>query len=99
MSIQAQVVNRFKATEHEGLVYVPGDIYPAEGFEADAERVAFLASVHPKYGKIYLANVQENENTDINFPKHVGGGTYELSNGEQVKGKENATQAEQALKE
>jgi len=96
MGIQAKVVNRLKANEHEGHVYVPGDTYPADGFEAEADRVAFLAEVHPRYGKIYLADVQEIEET---FPKHVGGGHYELSNGEKVKGKQEAIEAEQDLKE
>ncbi|MGE4194717.1 MAG: hypothetical protein AB7E51_15125 [Pseudodesulfovibrio sp.] len=31
------------------------------------------------------------------FPKHLGGGTYQLSNGEKVKGKEAAATAEAAL--
>lgn len=31
------------------------------------------------------------------FPRHVGGGTYELSNGERVKGKTEAIQAETEL--
>lgn len=31
------------------------------------------------------------------FPQHVGGGYYQLSNGEKVKGKENAMEAEKAL--
>lgn len=93
--MQAKVVNRFKESEHEGHVYEPGDTYPAEGFEANSERIAFLAQVHPKYKKIYLADIQEDEEE---FPKHIGGGHYELSNGEKVKGKQEAIDAEQSLK-
>lgn len=96
MSLQAKVVNQFE--DINGHVYNPGDVYPAEGFEADEKRIDFLSKVHPKYKKIFLSDVQEVENTD-KFPKHVGGGTYELSNGEKVKGKEEAIQAEKDLKE
>lgn len=31
------------------------------------------------------------------FPKHVGGGYYELSNGEKIRGKDAAIKAEKAL--
>lgn len=42
---------------------------------------------------------KEDAKEKSEFPKHVGGGTYELSNGEKVKGKEEAIEAEEALKE
>ena len=32
------------------------------------------------------------------YPKHTGGGWYELSNGEKVQGKDNAIQAEKELR-
>ncbi|MEK5058642.1 hypothetical protein BK126_02985 [Paenibacillus sp. FSL H7-0326] len=96
--MKAKVVNRFKAKEHDDHIYQPGDTYPAEGYSADEERVRYLSEIHPKYEKVYLADVQENESAD-KFPKHVGGGTFELSNGEKVKGKEEAIEAEKALKE
>ena len=108
MTIKAKVVNRFKENAHDGHVYKAGDIYPAEGFEATEERVSFLTNVHEKYKKIYLADVVRDEEEkgkqpdgeqDTEFPKHVGGGTYELSNGEKVKGKEEAQEAEDALNE
>lgn len=122
MSFQAKVVNQFQAGEHDNHIYQPGDTYPAEGYEADAERVAFLSELHPRFKKIFLADIQEiesaedspknqqneatgevsKETTEVvsdKFPKHVGGGTFELSNGEKVKGKEEAIQAEEALKE
>lgn len=41
----------------------------------------------------------DNNDEGKTFPHHVGGGTYELSNGEKVKGKEEAQEAEAALKE
>jgi len=39
---------------------------------------------------------EQTENSE--FPKHTGGGYYELSNGEKVKGKDAAIEAEKALK-
>ncbi|MDN8590934.1 hypothetical protein Q0V21_19430 [Paenibacillus sp. 11B] len=114
MSLQAKVVNRFQENGHDDRIYQPGEIYPAEGYESDDDRIFYLAEIHPKYNKIYLAEVQEIESaagpvkdsavkeqddTEKTFPHHVGGGTYELSNGEKVKGKEEALAAESALKE
>ena len=43
-----------------------------------------------------LVEVSEAANE---FPKHVGGGHYELSNGEKVKGKDEAIEAENFIKE
>lgn len=108
----ATVVTEFKELHHEGHIYKVGDTYPAEGFEADKERVAFLSEKHPKYGAIYLANVKveeaeqktsdpdkvQNEGDPEVFPKATGGGWYLLSNGEKVQGKEEAFVAEDALK-
>lgn len=116
MSLQAKVVNRFRENEHDERIYQLGDIYPAEGYEANDDRISFLSNIHPKYKKIYLAEVQETEIAaqtaadaivkepdDVDdaktFPHHVGGGTYELSNGQKVKGKDEALEAEAALKE
>jgi len=119
MTLRAKVVNEFCESDHDGRVYQPGETYPAEGYESNDERIYFLSDVHPKYNKIYLAEIQENESSDLPvadpvdstgnepdaaegtkiFPHHVGGGTYELSNGEKVKGKDEALEAEAALKE
>ncbi|MGE7091678.1 hypothetical protein ACQKII_09545 [Lysinibacillus sp. NPDC048646] len=101
--ITAKVVNPFKELQHKGHMYNAGDTYPAEGFEATEERVYFLTGVHPKYEKIYLAEVTideqgESEEHVSEHPKHTGGGYYELSNGEKVKGKDEAIKAENALK-
>lgn len=99
MPITAMVVNDFAEKEHNGHLYRAGESYPANGFEATAERVSFLAQVHPKYKKIYLANVQETAtNTHEEFPKATGGGWYLLSNGDKVQGKDEAIEAQQALK-
>lgn len=39
------------------------------------------------------------ETFSITYPNHIGGGWYELSNGEKIQGKEDAEQAEEALQE
>lgn len=110
--ISAQVVNEFKENAHKGHIYKPGDVYPAEGFAADEQRLYFLTDVHPKYKKIYLADVtihEEEKQTEDGqeakidlsngkFPKHTGGGWYELSNGEKVQGKDEAIEAQSELK-
>src|SRR5690625_4165653 len=43
-------------------------------------------------------NDDDNQVANSEFPKHTGGGYYELSNGEKVKGKDAAIEAEKALK-
>lgn len=99
--IKARVVNPFQAVEHNNHFYKAGDTYPAQGFQAEKERVQFLSKVHPKYKKIYLTDVQMDEPIKVDvktFPEHVGGGYYKLSNGTRVKGKEKAIEAENALK-
>lgn len=59
--ITARVVNPFKEKAHNGHYYEAGDVYPAEGFEADEKRIYFLTDVHPKYKKIYLADITIHE--------------------------------------
>jgi hypothetical protein len=44
-----------------------------------------------------LAQKPETKQVEPTAPKHVGAGYYELSNGERVKGKDNAIKAQQAL--
>lgn len=41
----------------------------------------------------------ESQEDEAEFPKHVGGGNYELSDGSKVKGKDKAVEAEAQLKE
>lgn len=103
--VSAEVVNKFEAEEHNRHVYQPGDTYPAKGYTIDEERVYFLTRVHPKYKKIYLANVVDDSSNEIkkvddgeDYPRHTGGGYYELSNGSKVKGKDEAIKVENALK-
>jgi hypothetical protein len=81
-----KVVKRFQDKESKD-VYNVGDLFE----HASAERVAFLV----EHGFLDKKEVQPAE--DSEFPKHVGGGHYELSNGEKVKGKDEATAAEKEL--
>jgi len=62
--------------------------------EKDAERIENLKNYK---GEAYIADYEEDE--VLEYPHHLGGGTYELSNGEKVKGKEAAIEAENALNE
>lgn len=97
--IKAKVVNPFKEIEHNGHIYKAGDTYPAEGHVATEKRVQFLTQTHPRYKKIYLSDVVKSEkNKSLHVPKHVGGGWYELSNGDKVQGKDEAMEAESALR-
>ncbi|MDT0163824.1 hypothetical protein [Bacillus sp. AG4(2022)] len=64
-------------------LYRKGDLYE----HSDADRVAFLVD----------SGYLEAEEVKIKFPKHTGGGWYELSNGEKVQGKDEAAAAEGEL--
>ena len=88
------VIKPFQDLEDNKRLYETG-VYPREGLKPSEERTQFLLS---------KGFIQANEGTqsddegDNDFPKHTGGGYYELSNGEKVKGKEEAIEAENALK-
>ncbi|ETT46277.1 hypothetical protein BSK66_25535 [Paenibacillus odorifer] len=80
---------------------VTSDFYDAETgdlvkagttFEADEEREEVLRAANV-IGKEAKTAADSEE-----WPKHVGGGTFELSNGERIKGKEAAEEAEEKLK-
>jgi hypothetical protein len=68
----------------------------AEGsvYSADEERIEFLQE-KGFVGK--ELTIKQKETDESELPKHVGGGYYELSNGEKVKGKEEAAIAEEEL--
>jgi hypothetical protein len=69
--------------------YSVGSVYESE----DSERIAFLVGEDYLEGEILPDKEQEGNE----FPKHTGGGYYELSNGEKVKGKDEATAAEEEI--
>jgi hypothetical protein len=58
-----KVIRRFRDTFHNDHIYEEGETYPAEGFEADAERVSFLSKRHPKYGVAFLSTEGEKKVT------------------------------------
>lgn len=70
-----------------------GKVFRKKGevFEVTKERFTEINST--KYGVLV-----EPESDDNEYPKHTGGGYYELSNGDKVKGKAKAFQAENELK-
>lgn len=60
------VTNEFKEVNHEGHIYKKGDVYPAEGYEADEERVKFLQTKHETYGVAFLEETtEEPKNEDV----------------------------------
>ena len=68
--------------------YNPGDVYTT----ADPERAQLLIS-KKRLARPPKQKAQEDEPFTSKSLKHVGGGSYELPNGERVKGKEAATSA------
>ena len=86
-------------------IYNAGDFYPREGVELDDERAESLLTADNKRKSPLIVQVAVNEEPEEGdgvpkeFPIHTGGGHYELSNGNKVKGKDAAIEAEQALKE
>lgn len=80
------VINAF-IDKNTNIGYSVGDTFESD----DSERVSFLKE------EGYLFNNAEDE-TPENI-KHVGGGYYELPNGDKVKGKDNALKALEELKQ
>lgn len=80
---------------HTKQEYVPNTV-----IDMTEERAAEIVT---NLGRDFVAEVQiveqEAEGQDPEFPKHTGGGYYELSDGTKVQGKEAAIEAEQALAE
>lgn len=79
------VLKPFKDKQDNGRRYQLNDWYPRFGLEANTKRVDELVGL----GYIH----KEDEEVE-QFPKHVGGGWYELSNGERVQGKDEAIKEE-----
>lgn len=88
--LEAPVVRRFKC-KHTKQWYSPGDTYRHES----AERMEFLASQDPPY--IEWPPKQQIE--VAGEPKHIGGGWYELPDGQRIRGKETAMKALQSMGE
>lgn len=78
--------------------YVENDYFPHNANkEVSDERIDELLDAE----YITFANEPKETNEDVaeEYPKSVGGGYYQLSDGSKVQGKEKAIEAEQALKE
>ncbi|MFW6029144.1 MAG: hypothetical protein ACOCRO_02700 [Halanaerobiales bacterium] len=83
--------------------YNDGSFYESD----DEERLEFLKDKGYLYKEPEKEKNSESGGKDLNkndgdskdkeFPYHKGGGNYELSNGETVKGKEDAIAAQEAL--
>ncbi|WP_245807758.1 hypothetical protein [Halobacillus massiliensis] len=96
-----KVINAFTDADTR-QVYQEGDNFPRRG-QVTEERVQELSSNENKLKKPLIEpfNVITNAEDALKedeFPKHTGGGYFELSNGEKVKGKEAAVEAEKELK-
>lgn len=76
-------------------VYKRNSIYPGES--VSKERLKELTTKNNSQNKVLIEKV-ESAGGQEDFPKHTGGGWYELSNGEKVKGKDEAVKAENQLK-
>lgn len=98
-----QVIRKFADAEDGGRLYEPSFPYPyEEGVAVSDDRIDYLLNKGNDFEEPFIKVVPDapaaEETEQEIFPKHVGGGTYELSNGEKVKGKEAAIKAQQALK-
>ncbi|EOR25013.1 hypothetical protein A499_06415 [Niallia nealsonii AAU1] len=91
-----KVVAKFLDLEDNKREYKVGETFPREGVEVSERRLAILSTDQNAAKKVLIEKLEEGEE-DV-FPKHTGGGYYELSNGEKVKGKEAAEKAEDELK-
>jgi hypothetical protein len=65
--------------------------HEGEIIDLSVERFAEIMSINENL-------IEETEDTTV-YPNHIGGGYYELSNGEKIKGKDEALKAEEALKQ
>lgn len=74
--------------------------YPRKGLEPSDERIQELQEKGYIGGGVSDSQAPDNPNEEeVEYPLHKGGGNYILSNGESVRGKDAAIEAEEALKE
>ena len=89
-----KVIEYWEDLQDERHKYNANDPYPREGLEVTPERIAELASNKNKRKRPLI---KKDSKDAANYPKHTGGGWYELSNGEKVQGKEDAEEAQAKL--
>lgn len=89
-----KVLARFES-KITGEIFSPDKPYATEGPDATEERKAELIEKGFLAADENVAEDSEKNEEDGNEsePKHVGGGWYELPNGERVKGKDEAIAA------
>lgn len=107
------VVREFIDVKYDSIRYRLGQPYPQDGVAPGVNHINYLLSDANKQQKPFIKFVadevekedpkyvdpgEDESDEKTEFPKHTGGGYYELSNGEKVKGKEEALAAEEALK-
>lgn len=92
-----KVTTNFFDTEDNKRLYEVGQTYPRAGFEASQDRIDYLLNKNNDFKNPFIKFI-EDEVVAEEYPKHTGGGFYELSNGEHVKGKSAAIKAENKLK-
>ena len=89
-----ETIEYWEDLQDERHKYNANDPYPREGLEVSPERIAELASNKNKRKRPVIKLAEE---VAAKYPKHTGGGWYELSNGEKVQGKEDAEEAQAKL--
>ena len=92
------------AAVHDHIVALKTELGSAETRQAPAPEIIAPSKPDTPEGSGDGAETPEGGGTDTEtrgaaseFPKHIGGGHYKLSNGEQVKGKDEALAAEAKL--
>jgi hypothetical protein len=83
--MRVKILKSFSDKENKCIQHEGSEI------EITEERAEQIMSAHPELIKVL-------EESALEFPKHVGGGLYVLSNGEKIKGKAAALEAEEKLK-
>lgn len=83
----AKVISGFKCSNTKKLYFV-GDEYEGDRLE-ELQDLGYVEADEVAVGK--------TDNKSVEWPKHIGFGKYELSNGDTVKGKDAAIAAQAAL--
>lgn len=90
------VIKAFTDLQDNKHVYKPGDFYPRKESKLDEKRAKELASADNARNESLIVQVVQPNQVEV-FPKHTGGGYYELSDGSKAQGKEAAEEAQAKL--
>ena len=81
-----------------GRLYKVGDEFPATQRKVSEERIAELKGKQNKIGYPLIEDsLDEVPKGNADYPWHLGGGYYELSDGSKVRGKDEAEKAEKQI--